>query len=61
MPDLRDEDIEGSGFAIAGYTTHPALGGDEALARDSAAGYQDRGLKLMLDEDAGPVPATWGR
>src|SRR5262245_9417875 len=28
LPDLRDEDIGGSGFAITGYTVHPALGGD---------------------------------
>ena len=33
LPDLRDEDIAGSGFAITGYTVHPALGGDAALAR----------------------------
>src|SRR5262249_16315400 len=33
LPDLREEDIAGSGFAIAGYTVHPALGGDAALAR----------------------------
>ena len=48
MPDLRDEDIAGSGFAITGYTTHPALGGDEALARLRDR-LRDRGLKLMLD------------
>jgi len=33
LPDLREEDIAGSGFAITGYTVHPDLGGDEALAR----------------------------
>ncbi len=48
LPDLRDEDIGGSGFAISGYTVHPALGGDEALARLRARMAQ-RGLKLMLD------------
>src|SRR3954468_14262866 len=25
LPDLSDEDIAGSGFAITGYTAHPAL------------------------------------
>ena len=33
LPDLRDEDIAGSGFAITGYTVHASLGGDRALAR----------------------------
>ncbi len=33
LPDLREADIPGSGFAITGYTTHVALGGDAALAR----------------------------
>ena len=33
LPDLREEDIAGSGFAITGYTVHPDLGGDAALAR----------------------------
>src|SRR5205809_108871 len=33
LPDLTDDDIVGSGFAISGYTVSPALGGDEALAR----------------------------
>src|SRR4051794_31122260 len=33
LPDLRDEDIPGSGFAITGYTVHQNLGGDAALAR----------------------------
>ena len=26
LPDLREEDIAGSGFAITGYTAHPSLG-----------------------------------
>ena len=30
LPDLREEDIAGSGFAITGYTVHPGLGGDAA-------------------------------
>ena len=33
LPDLRDEDIPGSGFSITGYTVHQALGGDRALER----------------------------
>jgi len=48
LPDLKEEDIAGSGFAIAAYKVHPDLGGDAALER-----LQDRlgkrGLKLMLD------------
>ena len=48
MPDLRDEDIPGSGFAITGYTVHADLGGDAALARLRAR-LQQRGIKLMLD------------
>src|SRR5579863_1955088 len=48
LPDLCDEDIPGSGFAITGYTVHQALGGDAALARLRAR-LKLRGLKLMLD------------
>ena len=48
LPDLRDEDIGGSGFAIAGYTVHTGIGGDAALARLRGR-LQDRGLRLMLD------------
>jgi glycosidase len=48
LPDLRDEDIAGSGFAITGYTAHPDLGGDAALARLRKR-LRARGLKLMLD------------
>src|SRR5215510_13762231 len=32
LPDLTDDDICGSGFAIAAYEVDPALGGAEALA-----------------------------
>ena len=32
LPDLAEEDIAGSGFAITGYKVH-RLGGDTALAR----------------------------
>jgi len=48
LPDLREEDIGGSGFAIAGYTTHQDLGGDEALKRLRER-LATRGLRLMLD------------
>jgi hypothetical protein len=48
LPDLRDEDIPGSGFAITGYTVHKDLGGDAALARLRER-LKQRGLKLMLD------------
>jgi hypothetical protein len=48
LPDLREEDIVGSGFAITGYTTHSALGGDAALARLRQR-LRDRGMRLMLD------------
>jgi glycosidase len=48
LPDLREEDIAGSGFAITGYTVHPDLGGDAALARVRQR-LQARGLRLMLD------------
>jgi glycosidase len=48
LPDLREEDIAGSGFAITGYTVHPALGGDAELARLRER-LRTRGLRLMLD------------
>jgi hypothetical protein len=48
LPDLREDDIAGSGFAITGYTVHPALGGDAALARIRKR-LRDRRLRLMLD------------
>jgi glycosidase len=48
LPDLRDEDIPGSGFAITGYEVHENLGGDAALARLRER-LKKRGLKLMLD------------
>jgi len=48
LPDLREEDIAGSGFAITGYTVHPDLGGDDALARLRQR-LREHGLKLMLD------------
>ena len=48
LPDLREQDIAGSGFAITGYTVHGNLGGDAALARLSER-LRKRGLRLMLD------------
>jgi hypothetical protein len=48
LPDLTDDDIEGSGFAIDAYTVHPDLGGDAALARLRAR-LRERGVRLMLD------------
>jgi hypothetical protein len=48
LPDLREEDIAGSGFAITGYTVHQALGGDAALARLRQR-LRQRGLQLLLD------------
>jgi glycosidase len=48
LPDLCEEDIAGSGFAITGYTVHTQLGGDEALARLRER-LRQRGLRLLLD------------
>src|SRR6185312_1101222 len=48
LPDLREEDIAGSGFAIAGYTVHQQLGGDAALARLRERIHR-RGMRLLLD------------
>jgi glycosidase len=48
LPDLREDDIAGSGFAIASYTVHASLGGDAALARLRER-LHARGLRLMLD------------
>jgi glycosidase len=48
LPDLTEEDISGSGFAISAYEVDAALGGKAALAafrRRLAA----RGIRLMLD------------
>jgi len=48
LPDLRETDIAGSGFAIADYTVHSRLGGDAALARLRER-LKQRGLRLLLD------------
>ena len=48
LPDVRDEDVTGSPFAIQAYDVSAEYGGDAALARlrDRAA---RRGLRLLLD------------
>ena len=48
LPDLTEEDICGSGFAITAYTVSEALGGEAALAqfREKLA---RRDIKLLLD------------
>lgn len=48
LPDLCDDDIPGSGFAITSYTVHESLGGDAALARLRER-FKKRGFRLMLD------------
>jgi len=48
LPDLREEDIAGSGFAITAYTVHDHLGGDAALSRLRER-LSTRGLRLLLD------------
>ena len=48
LPDLVEEDIGGSGFAIQAYIVSRELGGDAALARLRER-MKARGLKLMLD------------
>ena len=48
LPDLREEDIGGSGFAITHYTVNVSLGGDAALARLRER-LSKRDLRLMLD------------
>ncbi len=48
LPDLCEDDIAGSGFAITGYTAHKHLGGDAELARLRERLHKRR-LRLMLD------------
>ena len=48
LPDLREEDIAGSGFAITEYTVHPQIGGDAALSRLRER-LKTRGFSLLLD------------
>ena len=62
LPDLQDEDICGSGFAIGGYELDPKLGEPEALGRLRDRLHQ-RGMKLMTDfvpnHTAIDHPWTW--
>src|SRR5262249_45974894 len=48
LPDLTEDDICGSGFAVTPYTVSETLGGETALAqfREKLA---RRGIRLMLD------------
>jgi hypothetical protein len=48
LPDLTEQDICGSPFAIVGYQTHRDFGGDKALARMRER-LAKRNLKLLLD------------
>ncbi len=48
LPDVTEDDICGSPFAVQAYTVHRDFGGDEALARLRQRLHQ-RGLRLLLD------------
>ncbi len=48
LPDLREQDVTGSPFAVVAYRTHEDFGGDAALAHLRAR-LARRGLKLLLD------------
>ncbi len=48
LPDLKEDDIAGSGFAISDYTVHKQLGGAQALSRLRDR-LSRRGMKLLLD------------
>jgi glycosidase len=48
LPDLTENDICGSGFAITAYTASEALGGEAALAKFRER-LARRGIKLLLD------------
>jgi glycosidase len=48
IPDLQQQDIAGSAFAICGYQVHKDYGGAEALARLRQR-LLTRGMRLMLD------------
>src|SRR5262249_19804826 len=48
LPDLRDQDITGSPFAIVAYRVHEDFGGDAALRRLRER-MARRGLELLLD------------
>jgi hypothetical protein len=48
LPDLREEDVCGSSFAVRDFHVHEDFGGDEALARLRWR-LKSRGLRLVLD------------
>ena len=48
LPDLTENDICGSGFAITGYSVHTDLGGNAAMKRLHER-MRARGLRLLLD------------
>ncbi len=48
LPDLKEDDIAGSGFAISDYVVHKDLGGPPALAKLRERLFT-RGIKLLLD------------
>lgn len=48
LPDLTEDDICGSGFAVRSYTASTDIGGPEALRRLRER-LKQRGIKLMLD------------
>src|SRR5271170_2107095 len=48
LPDLTEDDICGSGFAITAYSVSDALGGETALAQFREK-LTKRGVRLMLD------------
>ncbi len=48
LPDLKDEDIIGSTFAVSDYTVHRDFGGNEALA-NLRSRLEARSVHLMLD------------
>ncbi len=48
LPDLSEDDICGSCFAVTGYSVSATLGGDEALERLRSR-LNRRGLRLILD------------
>src|SRR5262249_54924161 len=48
LPDLSDDDLAGSPYAIASYVVPPALGGEKGL-RLFRQRLAERGLRLILD------------
>jgi glycosidase len=48
LPDLREQDITGSPFAVRSYEARPEWGGNAALARLRTR-LSERGVRLMLD------------